>query len=113
MPENAESPFVEISATVKEGLVTFVISDNGEGIDPRHHERIFTMFQRLHARDIPGTGMGLALVKKIVENLGGSISIRSSKGTGATFYFTLPAGGNFSSEKTSQEQGDEKWSEDA
>ncbi len=92
MPDNTDAPLVEISAVVVEGgLIVFTVKDNGAGIDPRNHDRIFMMFQRGHGREVPGTGMGLALVKRIVENFGGSISLESSTGAGACFRITLPA----------------------
>jgi signal transduction histidine kinase len=66
------------------------IADNGIGIEPRFHDRVFGLFQRLHtAEEYPGTGMGLAIVKKIVESNGGSIRVESEPGAGATFYVTL------------------------
>ncbi len=72
----------------------FSVSDNGPGIDDRYHERIFQIFQTLAARDqVESTGIGLTLVKKIIELSGGGISVTSKLGQGTTFHFTLPKGG--------------------
>lgn len=92
MPETVQMPFIEIIGSYDiDGLVKFTVMDNGTGIDPKHHEKIFKLFQRLHGHKIPGSGMGLTLVKKIVENFGGTISVKSSVGKGTSFCFTLPA----------------------
>ena len=86
-----EPPKIHISVTTKEQKFIFCLQDNGIGIDPKHAERIFVIFQRLHTRRAyPGTGIGLAICKKIVERHQGKIWLESEPGAGTTFYFSLP-----------------------
>ena len=85
-------PRVRVSAVRRQDDWLFCVHDDGIGIEDRHKERIFTMFQRLHARtDYQGNGIGLAICKRIVEGHGGSIWVESRPGAGSDFYFTLPA----------------------
>ena len=84
-------PRISISTIERSGWVEFTIRDDGQGIAPQYHERIFGIFQTLAARDrVEGSGLGLALVKKIVELQGGRISRESAEGQGATLQFTWP-----------------------
>jgi signal transduction histidine kinase len=86
----AETPHIYISARKRNGFWQFAFKDNGIGIDPEYWDRIFTVFKRLHGREYPGSGVGLALCKRIVENHGGTIWVESAPGEGSTFYFTIP-----------------------
>ncbi len=90
----SERPIVQVSALQGSVEWTFAVKDNGIGLNMEHTTMLFHMFQRLQTRDIyPGTGIGLAIAKKIVESHGGRIWVESEEGKGATFYFTIPKRG--------------------
>jgi PAS domain S-box-containing protein len=89
--DNPAAGVVEISARDRGEFVEFVVKDNGPGIEPVYHQRIFEMFQTLKPRDlVEGSGVGLAVVKRTVESRGGSIQVVSDVGEGAAFCFTWP-----------------------
>jgi two-component system, chemotaxis family, sensor kinase Cph1 len=84
-------PQIEVGCLEDKSTLTFHVKDNGEGIDPKYFDKIFIIFQRLHNKgEYSGTGIGLAICKKIVEAHKGKIWVESEQGTGSTFYFTIP-----------------------
>ena len=88
------TPEIEITSKKEGNLFRFVVKDNGIGIDKKYLDRIFVIFQRLHTKEeFPGTGIGLAICKKIVERHGGEISVESAEGKGSDFTFTLQGKG--------------------
>jgi light-regulated signal transduction histidine kinase (bacteriophytochrome) len=85
------NPIITITANHEEHHWRFQVIDNGIGIDPQYSERIFNIFQRLHNREeYEGTGIGLAICRKIIERHGGSIGVQSQLGQGSSFWFTIP-----------------------
>ncbi len=85
------APRIQVSAKRQEGRWCIAIQDNGIGIAPEYRQRIFGVFKRLHGNSIPGTGIGLAICKRVVDRYGGQIWVESEVNRGATFYFTVPA----------------------
>jgi PAS domain S-box-containing protein len=83
-------PLIHIQAEREDGMWHFLVRDNGQGFDPAYQERIFGVFRRLQGRDVPGTGIGLALCRRIVERHGGRIWAESTPGAGSRFHFTIP-----------------------
>ncbi len=87
---SSEPPKIEISAQEAPEVYTVAVRDNGVGIAPQYHDRVFSVFQRLHGREVPGTGIGLALCRKIIEAHHGAIWVESDGEHGSVFKFTLP-----------------------
>ena len=87
----ATPPRIHVSSRREDLEYVFSVEDNGPGIDPAFRERIFDVFKRLHGKEFPGTGLGLAFCRKAIERQGGRMWVESKIGAGATFYFTLPA----------------------
>jgi len=92
---NEKPPFIHVSAERREREWVFSVRDNGIGIDRDYKDRIFAIFQRLHSiGDYPGTGIGLAVCKRIIGRHGGRIWLESQPGEGSTFYFSIPITGD-------------------
>jgi PAS domain S-box-containing protein len=92
---SSDAPRIHISAERQGTKWLFSVQDNGIGIDPQYKEQIFGIFKRLHsAAEYPGTGMGLAICERLIQRAGGRIWVDSEFGRGATFFFTVPVGGN-------------------
>ena len=83
-------PVIHLSAERTHSETIFSVRDNGPGIPPEHHETVFGIFKRLHGKDVEGTGIGLAMCRRIVERHGGRMWVESQPGTGSTFKFTVP-----------------------
>ena len=85
-----EAPQIRLGQIVGENRSVFYLSDNGVGFDPVYAEKVFQPFQRLHRNDqFPGTGVGLAIVERVIQRHNGRIWVQSTLGKGSTFYFTL------------------------
>ena len=82
-------PEIHVSANAQDDMWVFTVRDNGIGIDPAQGDRIFELFKRIHRDAYPGTGVGLAITRQIVEQHGGRIWVESQPGLGSTFYFSL------------------------
>jgi signal transduction histidine kinase len=86
------APRIEIGTRSRGALVETYVKDNGIGIDPEYHDKIFEIFHRLREVEAEGTGVGLTIARKIVDGMGGCLRVESRKGEGSTFSFTWPAG---------------------
>jgi signal transduction histidine kinase len=87
---SADTPRIHISSVEQSDAWRIAVADNGLGIDARYVDTVFALFKRLHGREKPGSGVGLAICKQIVEQHGGTIWVESVEGQGSTFYFTVP-----------------------
>ena len=86
------TPLIHLSAVKREDVWVFSVTDNGIGIDAKHFDKVFEVFKRLHSQsEFPGTGIGLAVCRRVIDGHGGKIWVSSEPGKGSVFSFTLPA----------------------
>jgi signal transduction histidine kinase len=86
-----DPPIVELGSTLQpDGMVQLWVRDNGPGLSPQEQARLFKPFERLNRTEINGHGLGLSIVRRIIEKLGGTVGVASTLGQGSRFYFTLP-----------------------
>jgi light-regulated signal transduction histidine kinase (bacteriophytochrome) len=97
-PVRADPARIEVGSFDDDGRTVYFVRDNGVGFDMRYSDKLFQVFQRLHSNGYDGSGLGLAMVPRIVDRHGGAIWAESAPGEGATFHFTLEGGGRESAD---------------